>query len=175
MGAGIAARLLLSIDTRFDQEIAVDPTLHAGVYALLCDFQRAFDMRDWDRLTSCLDDRLYIDYSSFRGTPPGEVLREQYVELRRAALSRLRMQHNFSNLQVQMDSATGTAIADCNFAIYRFAEADPIGPQDFFHSFGRYIFRLRDSSAGMRISGITQHVTASYGNPDLHSGAVART
>lgn len=153
----------------------MDPTLNADAYELLCEFQLAFDMRDWARLESCLDERVYTDYSSFRGIPPAEVSREHYVELRRTALSRLRMQHNFSNLRVRQDASTGTMIADCNFAIFRFAETDPVGPQDYFHSIGRYTFHLRHRAGGLCISGITQHLIASYGNPDVHPGASVKT
>jgi hypothetical protein len=147
-----------------------DSTLHHAVYTLLCDFQRAFDLHDWTQLEACLDERVYTDYSSFRGTAPEEVSRERYVALRREALSSLRMQHNFSNLRVSSDADTENVTGECNYAIYRFAQTDPVGPDDFFHSFGRYVFRFRSGPSGLRISAITQQLTASYGNPDLHRG-----
>ena len=70
------------------------------VHELLCRFQSAFDEHDWDALAACLAPRVYTDYSSFRGTAPATVDRDEYVGLRRAALSTLRMQHGFSNLRV---------------------------------------------------------------------------
>ena len=57
------------------------------VSELVCRFQRAFDQHDWSAMRGCLDDEVFVDYSSFRGTDPARILADEYIELRRQALS----------------------------------------------------------------------------------------
>ena len=145
------------------------------VHELLCRFQSAFDEHDWDALAACLAPRVYTDYSSFRGTAPATVDRDEYVGLRRAALSTLRMQHGFSNLRVEPLAAVDgleRARARCHYAIHRFGDRGPDGTAPFFHSFGRYVFELeRPAGAGWRIAGITQVLLENVGDPAIHAGA----
>ena len=63
--------------------------VYRHVSELICRFQRAFDQHDWAAMRSCLDDEVFIDYSSFSGADPSRVLADEYVELRRHALSDL--------------------------------------------------------------------------------------
>ena len=67
-----------------DQQDVVD-TIH--------EFCRAFDMRDWTALRSCLAASLMTDYFSFRGTPPRRMTNDEFVALRQAALAGLVTQH----------------------------------------------------------------------------------
>lgn len=133
------------------------------VSALICRFQRAFDQHDWAALRACLDDEIYIDYSSFRGTEPARVPADEYVALRRSALSDLLMQHNHSNLTLSLES-DDRASAACNYQIYRF-ERDG---NRHFHSWGTYDFGLTQSSDGWKIGSITQHLIKNDGDPSIH-------
>ncbi len=135
---------------------------------LICRFQEAFDHHDWDALTSCLDDELFIDYSSFRGTDPEWISADGYVNLRRQALSDLAMQHNHSNLKVSLQS-NERAAASCNYQIYRF-ERDG---ERHFHSFGTYEFGLLLRHSQWKICAIKQNLIKNEGDPSIH-GALAR-
>ncbi|MDE2746393.1 MAG: nuclear transport factor 2 family protein [Chloroflexota bacterium] len=133
------------------------------VSTLICRFQRAFDQQDWAALRDCLDDEIYVDYSSFRGTEPTHVSAEEYVTLRQEALSDLVMQHNHSNLTLSLES-DGRASASCNYQIYRF-EADG---DRHFHSWGTYDFGLARRSGGWKLYSVTQRLLKSEGEPSIH-------
>jgi hypothetical protein len=139
------------------------------IHDLVCRFMQAFDDKDWALLRACLADVVFCDYSSLRGTPPGEEEAAQYVARRQAALSSLRMQHDFSNLRVEVDGAR--ARGRCNFVIHRFAPDFNGSAEQFFHTYGHYRFDFTREPSGWRIRGITQVVLQSHGNPALHSGA----
>ena len=133
------------------------------VSALICRFQRAFDQQDWTGLRDCLDDEIFVDYSSFRGTEPAHVSADEYVALRQAALSNLVMQHNHSNLTLSLES-DDRAAASCNYQIYRFeAHGDR-----HFHSWGTYDFELVQRADGWKLCSITQHLLKSDGDPTIH-------
>ena len=70
--------------------------MHEHISELISQFQRAFDQHDWSALRACLDDEVFVDYSSFRGSDPSEVRADDYVDLRKNALGDLVMQHNHS-------------------------------------------------------------------------------
>lgn len=143
-----------------------------AIHDLLCQFQSTFDLLDWDRMKGCLWEQLHVDYSSFRNEPPGVIQRETYIALRQAALSGLKMQHNFCNLQVSVcgDSAS----AQCNYQILRFRGADCRCETDFFHSYGRYFFGLTKRESEWRISRIRQELIANHGTPGLHRADLAK-
>jgi|SRR5580704_5744001 hypothetical protein len=146
--------------------------LTAEIHALLCRFQQAFDTHDWRLLSECLAEELFTDYSSFRGTLPGRVAREDYIALRKDALSGLKMQHNFSNLQLALRD--GQVQGRCNYSIYRFAQKEVGETRDgYFHSFGSYVFEFQqgERGGGWVISSIVQVLLANQGNPTLHLAA----
>lgn len=118
-------------------------------------------------MRKCLDDVVYCDYSSLRGVAPGTVTREDYVAQRIVALAHLMMQHDLTNLRIQIDGES--AAVQCNFVIRRFKSSPD--SHDFFHSYGRYLFRLVRRQTVWRISGVTQVVTKNRGNPAIHGGA----
>lgn len=137
--------------------------MYEHVSDLICRFQRAFDQHDWLALRACLDDELFIDYSSFRGTDPAHVLADDYIEVRRQALSELVLQHNHSNLMVSQRT-DDQASASCNYQIYRF-ERDG---DRHFHSFGTYDFDLVRRNDGWKICSITQHLLKNEGDASIH-------
>ncbi len=137
--------------------------MYEQVVELICRFQRAFDQHDWAALRDCLDDEVFTDYSSFRGTDPATVQADEYVRLRQQALSDLLMQHNHSNLLVTSHSHDRATVS-CNYQIYRFERAG----DRRFHSFGTYDFGLVQRSDGWRISAITQRLLKNEGSPLIH-------
>lgn len=137
-----------------------------AIHDLLCRFQGTFDLLDWQGMHHCLWEQLHIDYSSFRDEAPGPMLREDYIARRQAALSELKMQHNFSNLLITIDGTAATA--RCNYQIHRFSTQDCRGQGDFFHSYGRYFFELAKRDGQWRICAIRQQLIANHGTPGLH-------
>lgn len=131
---------------------------------LICRFQLAFDLHDWAALRACLADLVFVDYSSFRRDEPGLIRAESYVEQRRSAMSHLRVQHDHTNMQVEV--AEGTATVRCNYSIHRFEDGGP----RHLHSLGRYRFTLSRRADGWVIDGIEQQLLANEGDPSLHPG-----
>ena len=143
-----------------------------SIYDLLCKFQSTFDLQDWKHMEECLWEQLYVDYSSFRNEAPGLMMSKDYVALRQVALEGLKMQHNFSNLVLNVDG--NNASARCNYQILRFRTTDCRYEIDFFHSYGRYIFDLSKRNREWRISGICQELISNHGNTSLHQAILKK-
>lgn len=143
-----------------------------AIHDCLCHFQSAFDLLDWQLMESCLWPEVHVDYSSFRNDLPRFMTRAEYIALRQAALSELRMQHSFTNLLVTF--AADQASARCNYIILRFRTAACTSDADFFHSSGRYFFDLKKHESEWRICGIKQQLIANHGMPDLHQGIIPK-
>src|SRR5262249_11687691 len=140
------------------------------LHDLLSRFFQAFDEKDWLLMRACLCDEVYADYSSFRGIPAALMPRDEYVEGRRSALQALDMQHNFSNLRVELDAAEETAMARCNYTIHRFLPSYADGNDHYFHSYGFYFFTCSRDSGQWKIARITQKVLHSQGRRQLQNG-----
>jgi hypothetical protein len=143
-----------------------------AIHDRLCHFQSAFDLQDWQLMDQCLWPELHVDYSSFRNDSPRFMSSGEYIALRQAALSELRMQHNFSNLLVTVSE--NEASARCNYTILRFRTVDCTSEADFFHSSGRYYFDLKKHDGQWRICGIRQELIANHGTPGLHKGIIPK-
>jgi 3-phenylpropionate/cinnamic acid dioxygenase small subunit len=153
----MAGAALLSAEDRF------------AIEDLLFRFMRAFDDKDWETMRACLADTIDCDYSSFRGTPPSKIARDEYVTLRVSALAALRTQHNLTNIAI---SRSGSNVeVRCNYAILRYHRDFDGSPDTYFHSRGQYRFSMTGSTAGWRIASITQTLLTNEGNPALHRGA----
>jgi hypothetical protein len=133
---------------------------------LLCRFFQSFDEKDWIAMRACLCDEVFTDYSSFRDVPAGTVSGDRYVDQRRAALAALDMQHNFLNLAV--DVSGEEAEARCNYIIHRFHPSFDGMNDNFFHSYGHYIFGFRREFGGWRIAQIKQVLLRNHGNREIH-------
>jgi hypothetical protein len=152
-----------------------DHATHAlSISELLARFFQAFDDKDWPMMRACLCDEVFADYSSFRGRPAATIPADRYVEQRRAALQALAMQHNFLNLRVEVDAAAGRATARCNYVIHRFLPASDGGTDDYFHSYGYYVFGFVGVAGAWKISRITQRLIRNRGNPELHGALRAQ-
>ena len=139
------------------------------IEALLFRFMRSFDDKDWTAMRACLSDTIDCDYSSFRGTPPSMIARDDYVSLRTTALASLKTQHNLSNITIV--GSENTAEVKCNYAILRFHPNFDRSPDQYFHSYGQYRFGLARAEDQWRIASITQMLLTNEGNPALHRGA----
>ena len=143
-----------------------------AIHDLLARFFQSFDEADWPMLRGCLADEVFSDYSSFRNVPATTLTAEHYVDERRTALHRLAMQHNFQNLRVVVDGAS--AMARCNYAIYRFHPSFDGLDDGYFHSYGHYTFAFVRAGGAWRISRITQTLLRSQGNREIHGATRTR-
>lgn len=134
-------------------------------------FARALDDSDWGAVRGCLGAALDTDYSSFRGTPPARLTADEFIALRRVGLAGLVTDHVTSNHDVELDD--DRAVCRCEYVIRRWP-ADPTDRR-FLHSYGSYTFALRHGPDGWRITGITQVVRRSEGDPQLHGALRPRT
>jgi hypothetical protein len=151
--------------------VTVDEDDRSRVADLIVRFQRAFDAHDWGDLESCLAPWLKVDYGDLRGSPPVEQPASRYVELRRAALDHLDLQHHHTDLVVSDTTDPRQLQARCNFQIYRFERSGP----RHFHTYGTYEFGVeRDLTGDVRISSIRQRVTRNSGDPAIHLGVTRK-
>jgi hypothetical protein len=141
---------------------------HIKIGELLFRFMRAFDENAWDAMSESLIETIRCDYSSFRGTPPSEIARGDYIDQRRTALTSLRTQHNLSNLSIS--GSANEAEVKCNYAILRFGPDFDGSPDQYFHSYGQYRFTVVRIGRVWKIASITQLLLTNEGNPALHGG-----
>jgi hypothetical protein len=144
------------------------PSPEKAIHDLICRFMQSFDEKDWRLMRECLDEVIYLDYSSFRNEPPGEVTADSYVAKRKSALNHLKLQHNFTNLIITLDGNTATA--RCNYQILRFHPDFDKAPALFFHSVGHYQFKFLQRGTTWKINSIQQILLQNIGNPELHTG-----
>ena len=140
------------------------------IQEILFKFMRSFDDKDFALMQSCMCDEVYLDYSTFRKTPPGKQKSRQYCEERQKSLATLITQHNLFNIIMENDAVNLMAKVNCNFVIYRFTKSPSGSKEDFFHSYGQYEFELRFEEQNWKISSITQKILMNEGNPDIHKG-----
>jgi hypothetical protein len=137
-----------------------------AIHDLLTRFFQAFDDKNWGMMRDCLCDEVFVSDGSFRKLPPTRGTGDRYVAERRASLEGLEMQHNFSNLRVEVDATADTAVARCNYSIHRFRRSfGGMAPQ-YFHCFGHYVLAFVSIGGAWRISSITQHRLRNHGIPE---------
>ena len=133
-----------------------------AVRDLVVRFANAFDLQDWSALRACLAVEVFVDYSAFRGEPPGTVTAEAYVAARVSALTALKTQHLSTNHQVTL--AGDRAECFSAFVIHRIAPASG----DFLDTAGHYRHGCARTPDGWRIDRIRQTVLWTRGNPAIH-------
>ncbi len=136
-----------------------------AVRDLVVRFANAFDLRDWDALRVCLAAEIFVDYSAFRGEPPGTVAADAYVAARASALSALKTQHLSMNHQVTL--AGDRAECFSAFLIHRVAPSAPAGA-DTLDTAGHYWHGCARTPDGWRIDRIRQAVLWTRGTPEIH-------
>jgi len=128
---------------------------------ILSRFFNAFDAKNWEALSSMLNDTVKCDYSDLRGVVE-LISANEYVQRRIDALTPLKTQHIIANLEIY---PTGEMI-NCYFSmlIYRKRE------NNFFNTHATYHMSLVENNNELKISYIKQTVLWNDGDPSLHSG-----
>jgi SnoaL-like domain len=141
---------------------------------LLTRFFRAFDEKDWSTLRDCLCDRVFTDYSSFRGEPASTISGDEYVEQRRVALEELDTEHDFLDLSVESGADAEWATARCDYVVLRFHSSFDGANDQYFHSYGRYRFGCAKIGGAWKIARITQSLLRNEGNREIHGATRTR-
>lgn len=124
-------------------------------------FCKAFDSKDWTSLSQCLAETIFTDYSSFRGTKPGNICSAEFIELRKKGLHDLTTRHLTNNFQIAFSELRATC--HCDFAIQRFDNREK-----YFHSYGHYIFLLSKIESIWKITSMKQVVVRNEGDASIH-------
>jgi hypothetical protein len=132
-----------------------------SIKSVIEQFAKSFDDKDWQGMAPLLTEEIYLDYSSFRNTPPVMIYREEYIEMREEALRELMTSHAYTHLDVAL--MDGQAICRCDYAIQRFT----LNKAKHLHTYGHYVFNLRKERKQWQICGITQHVLRHDGDQSI--------
>ena len=129
-------------------------------------FAISLDEKDWQRCRSCFAEEIFADYSDLRGDPPAIVGADDFVELRRRALSGLSTHHVSVNhlIEVMGDEATCTS----SMVIYRrlpSRQSDTV-----FDTHCLYIHNLTRTPDGWKIHAVKQRVFWNAGDSTIHTG-----
>ncbi|MDX2346986.1 MAG: nuclear transport factor 2 family protein [Legionella sp.] len=136
---------------------------YTAISNLLFKFANSFDTKDWEGLESTLMDTIECDYQDLR-KETGHYTKAEYVNTRKKALSTLKTQHLFSNLEFYLDKKH----PDCKLSavIYRRNKADKA-----FDSHVMYHFELNESARKeWKIQKIKQVVLWNEGDASIHAG-----
>jgi hypothetical protein len=130
-------------------------------------FATSLDQKDWRRCRSCFAEEIFADYSDLRGDPPSTVGADDFVELRRQALSGLSTHHVSTNhlIEVNGDEASCTS----SMVIYRRLTAE--NGHRVFDTHCLYIHKLIRTLGGWKIRVVKQQVFWNTGDPMIHTGA----
>ena len=140
----------------------------AAVIEVVLAVARALDVKDWAACRRCFTDEIETDYSDLRGEPPHIVKADEFVELRRTALDRLKTLHLSANHLVTVDGDRATCVSAA--IIHRFRPEDG----ERFDTYCAYTHALVRAGGLWKIGKIKQTVYWNTGNPDIHSGARRR-
>jgi hypothetical protein len=140
----------------------------AAVIEVVLAVARALDVKDWAACRRCFTDEIETDYSDLRGEPPQIVKADEFVELRRTALERLKTLHLSVNHLVTVDGDRATCVSAA--IIHRFRPEDG----ERFDTYCAYTHALVRAGGLWKIGKIKQTVYWNTGNPDIHSGARRR-
>jgi hypothetical protein len=130
---------------------------------LVARFANSFDTKDWARLEQCLKTELHTDYSDLRGTPPEQMSRSRFVELRRTALQELQTHHLSGNVEIDVSDSSGEV--KVSMAIYRRSTDGEVLNTHCLYFLG--VERIEDR---WLIGSIVQRVLVSEGSSTIHKG-----
>ena len=140
----------------------------AAVIEVVLAVARALDVKDWAACRRYFTDEIETDYSDLRGEPPQIVKADEFVELRRTALERLKTLHLSANHLVTVEGDRATCVSAA--IIHRFRPEDG----ERFDTYCAYTHALVRAGGLWKIGKIKQTVYWNTGNPDIHSGARRR-
>ncbi|MDF1759652.1 MAG: nuclear transport factor 2 family protein [Coxiellaceae bacterium] len=138
----------------------------SGVAQTLHGLANSFDVKDWSALGGCLADKIVCDYRDLRGVVE-TCTREEYVQLRKEALTPLKTQHLFSNLCITEDA--DSAICQLSALIMR---CDEDGQRFDTHAIYDYV--LEKHNDRWLITQIKQSVLWNDGEASIHAAAKAK-
>ena len=137
------------------------------IRATIIRFATSLDLKDWRQCRSCFIDQIYTDYSDLRGDPPAIINADDFVELRRRALSNLLTHHVSTNHSIELNGDEATCIS--SMVIYRCVPDDPDGTSFDTHCI--YTHRLVRTRDGWKISKVKQQILWNTGDARIHAGA----
>jgi len=137
------------------------------IRATVIRFATSLDLKDWRQCRSCFTDQIYTDYSALRGDPPAIVSADDFVELRRQALSDLLTHHVSTNHSIELNGDEATCIS--GMVIYRRVPDDADGTAFDTHCI--YTHTLVRTPDGWKISKVKQQILWNTGDARIHSGA----
>jgi hypothetical protein len=143
----------------------------ADITDLILRYATGIDTRDWTLFRSIFADRLFMDFSTYSGSPGSEMTADEWV----AGCQRMlpgfdSTQHSLSNFvfDLQGDDATVTVYMQAEHFI-----ANTLG--DSSHTLGGfYVHRLRRTGGQWLIHATTLTVTWSRGNRHVYQLAAER-
>jgi hypothetical protein len=137
------------------------------IRATVIRFATSLDLKDWPRCRSCFIDQIYTDYSDLRGDPPAIVSADDFVELRRRALSDLLTHHVSTNHSIELNGDEATCVS--SMIIFRRVPNEPA--ETAFDTHCVYTHTLVRTSDGWKISKVKQKILWNTGDPRIHAGA----
>jgi hypothetical protein len=137
------------------------------IRATVIRFATSLDLKDWRQCRSCFTDQIYTDYSALRGDPPAIVSADDFVELRRQALSDLLTHHVSTNHSIELNGDEATCIS--GMVIYRRVPDDADGTAFDTHCI--YTHTLVRTPDGWKISKVKQQILWNTGDARIHAGA----
>ena len=124
----------------------------------------SLDNNDWEGLKRCVTDPIFIDFSDWSGMEPATWAANDWANFARDVLSGFgRLQHISPNHVVTVDGDDATCISYM-YAQHYLPEAEG---GDTFVMRGYYTNVMKRTPDGWKISGLTQHLSWTEGNPNL--------
>ena len=124
-------------------------------------FANSFDKKDWDSLQNLLTNNISCDYSDLRNTSQ-TLSSKEYVQKRIDALTNLKTQHLFSNLEIYKNSNG----YKCHLSAYIYRKQD----DKFFNTHAIYELELVNLDGNWLIAKIKQTVLWNDGDSSIHIG-----
>jgi SnoaL-like protein len=137
------------------------------IRATIIRFATSLDLKEWRQCRSCFIDQIHTDYSALRGDPPAIVNADDFVELRRRALSDLLTHHVSTNHSIELNG--DEAICVSGMVIYRRVPGDADGTAFDTHCI--YTHTLVRTPDGWKISKVKQQILWNTGDARIHAGA----
>lgn len=140
--------------------------MNEPIIKLLAKFANSLDLKDWQTLENTMADTIECDYQDLRGRSEA-YSKSEFVSLRKQALSHLKTQHLFANLEITIEK--DYAFCQLNAIIYR---QDNDGKQFNSHAFYRFHFvQLQNNE--WKIEKIKQLILWNEGDSSIHVGVVS--
>ena len=138
----------------------------SDIRAVILRFAVSLDMQDWAQCRSCFADKVYTDHSDLREDSPSVISADEFVALRRAALSGLKTQHVSTNHLITVNGNEASCVSGMVIYRRRFIERR----QATFDTHCYYSHTLVRTQQGWKISRVKQTVLWNTGDPAIYAG-----